>query len=341
MLTRGHLIGEIIDDLAGVAAQVKLRGTLHLFDIHRYIEDFAKEVLNKALQINLVNLNDERCNNPGLDLGDSSSRWAFQVTADKRTDKIKDTLNKIDDEQKDKYEYIRILVLGEKQGSYTFSGEPFDRFNFKEDMVWDLNDVCKCIMALPIDNLVDLAKYVSKEVRRVRIELEIPDDKGQFPNSIDDLIEAIPQPTLSNAAKMRAFIQMQLGHELGENIEEPLIADLSKRLAKLPRQTREVFKVLVERRDNWKAPMTSSFTFSDAKLRRIYRGDDLDGDLALLVESGLLCFENGRHYDRSPFWTICIPGSENYHFNTVFIEYISFAKIDLRKPLVVLDFSDF
>jgi len=45
MLTRGHLIGQIVDDLAGIAAQAKQRARLHLFDIHTHVEDFAKEVM--------------------------------------------------------------------------------------------------------------------------------------------------------------------------------------------------------------------------------------------------------------------------------------------------------
>ena len=55
MLTRGHLIGQIVDDLAAISAQARQRGRLHLFDIHTYVEDFVKEVLNRALDLNLSN----------------------------------------------------------------------------------------------------------------------------------------------------------------------------------------------------------------------------------------------------------------------------------------------
>lgn len=37
MLTRGHRTGQIIDDLAGIAAQARQRGRLHLFDIHTHV----------------------------------------------------------------------------------------------------------------------------------------------------------------------------------------------------------------------------------------------------------------------------------------------------------------
>ncbi|MFS8980266.1 SMEK domain-containing protein [Cupriavidus necator] len=77
------------------------------------------------LGLSLSNLNAERSNNPGLDLGDAAKGWAFQVTADKSGAKVKETLDKIDAEQSAKYPNIRILVIGEKQGSYTFTGEPY------------------------------------------------------------------------------------------------------------------------------------------------------------------------------------------------------------------------
>ncbi|WP_430300832.1 hypothetical protein [Sinorhizobium meliloti] len=48
MLTRGHLIGQIVDDLVRIAAQAQQRAQLHLFDLHVHVEDFAKEVLNRV-----------------------------------------------------------------------------------------------------------------------------------------------------------------------------------------------------------------------------------------------------------------------------------------------------
>jgi hypothetical protein len=229
LLTRGHLIGQIVDDLAGIAAQAKQRGRLHLFDIHTYVEDFAKEVLNRALGLNLINLNAERSNNPGLDLGDTAKGWAFQVTADKSGAKVKATLEAVDADQRAKYPDIRVLVVGEKQGSYTFDGEPFAGFGFKPEMVWDFNDVCSRIMSLPIDALSDLADYVSRETRRVRIELEVPDEEGRYPTDIEHLIEALPKPRLSDASRLEAHFSAQ-NVTIDRAQAEKAIASLSARL---------------------------------------------------------------------------------------------------------------
>lgn len=341
MLTRGHLIGQIVDDLAGIAAQAKQRARLHLFDIHTHVEDFAKEVLNRTLGLGLSNLNQEHSNNPGLDLGDASGGWAFQVTADKSGTKVKQTLEKIDSDQRKKYPNIRVLVIGEKQGSYTFTGEPFETFGFKPEMVWDFNDVCSRTMSLSIDTLADLASYVSRETRRVRIELEIPDEDGHFPTSIDSLIEALPKAKLSNAAKMEEYFDAIGASEMCDRVEaEKAIAELSGKLQTLPRLTREVFKFLVERRDERTAGMSEDFRISDPKLRRIYRGDDLDGDLMLLSEAGLLSLSEPDDYGETHYWRIHFPGS-GHGFHFTFSEYATALQLDLRKPLVILDFSDF
>jgi hypothetical protein len=339
MLTRGHLIGQIVDDLAGIAAQAKQRARLHLFDIHTHVEDFAREVLNRALGLGLSNLNAEHSNNPGLDLGDATSGWAFQVTADKSGAKVKETLEKIDATQRAKYPNIRVLVIGEKQGSYTFNGEPYASFSFTPEMVWDFNDVCGRIMSLSIDKLVDLQSYVSRETRRVRIELEIPDEEGRFPTSIENLIEALPRPQLSDAAKMDAHFNAR-GTPIDRAEAEKAIAELSRRLSALPRLTREVFKFLVERRDERSAGFNDNFRVSDPKLRRIYHGDDLEGDLALLSEANLLSINEPDNHGEAYYWRLHFPGA-GYSFHHTFVEYVADLKIDLRKPLVTLDFSDF
>lgn len=340
MLTRGHFIGQIVDDLAVIAAQAKQRAYLRLFDINTYVEDFAKEVLNRVLDLRLTNLNAERSNNPGLDLGDTTKGWAFQVTTEKSRDKVAAMLQAIDSEQKAKYQNIRMLVIGEKQKSYSFNGEPYQSFGFTPEMVWDFGDVCKIIMNLPVDTLSGLAQYISKETHRMLLEFEIPDLDGNFATSIETFVDPLPSPQLSDAAKINAYFKVKYGDFDDQPSLRAAIAELSKKLAKLPRLTREVFKLLVERRDEWKEPMSDTFTISDPMLRRIYRSDDLEGDLHLLMESGLVDYVDDRFHRNIPYWKICFPGSKD-DFHQLFIEYTSDLKIDLRKPLVILDFSDF
>ena len=119
MITRGHFIGQIIDELSEISHQVDTRCALGLTDLNRHLENFFKDVLNTILGLNLVNLNAERSNNPGLDLGDRAAKTAFQITSIKTSPKVNGTLEKVTDDDLKTYDAIRVLIIGKKQGSYT------------------------------------------------------------------------------------------------------------------------------------------------------------------------------------------------------------------------------
>jgi hypothetical protein len=341
MLTRGHLIGQIVDNLTSIAAEARQRGRLHLFDLHIHIENFAKEVLNRTLNANLTNLNSERQNNPGLDLGDPALGLAFQVTGDKSLAKIRATLETITDDQKLKFGQIRILVIGDKQGSYSLDTEPFTSMNFTADMIWDFNDICAKVMYLPIDDLVDLSDYISKETQRVRIELEIPDADGKFKTDIEAFVEAAPKPQLGDGLKLAAFIRSEHSADVDPKEIVSYISGLSKKLRDLPRVTRQLFKVMVERRDAKDDGFGGHFRIAYPKLTRIYHGDDLDGDLALMTEARLIDYNEPNEPGEAPFLRLRFSTPKSHDLHHDMLAYLEHAKIDLRKPLVMLDFSDF
>lgn len=95
MIERGHFIGEIVDAWSDISGQVQMRGKLGLTDLSIFLEDFFKTTLSHILGLSLENLNGERSNFPGLDLGAKSNGWAFQVTSSKTSSKINKTLEKV------------------------------------------------------------------------------------------------------------------------------------------------------------------------------------------------------------------------------------------------------
>jgi hypothetical protein len=94
--SRGTFVGLIIDDLDSISHQVKRRCELGQSDLNSVLENFFRDILNLTLNAALVNLNKRRSNEPGLDLGDSTSKRkiAFQITSRSDPAKIKDTLTK-------------------------------------------------------------------------------------------------------------------------------------------------------------------------------------------------------------------------------------------------------
>ena len=115
MYTHGYLIGKIVDDLAKLKMQINLYNGANLYNINKYSEDFICRLLNLIYSYDLKNLNSERSNEPGIDLGCSTNKIAFQVTSTKTSKKVNDTLRKITEEQKATYNDIKLIVLGEKQ----------------------------------------------------------------------------------------------------------------------------------------------------------------------------------------------------------------------------------
>lgn len=56
MITRGTIIGKIIDDLARLISQIELRNKVGLLDLTKVSEDFFKELLNIVYNLQLTNV---------------------------------------------------------------------------------------------------------------------------------------------------------------------------------------------------------------------------------------------------------------------------------------------
>ncbi|MDR3678915.1 MAG: SMEK domain-containing protein [Flavipsychrobacter sp.] len=123
MLSRGIIFGKIVDDLGLLQFQVKERNKLGQFDLTKVCEEFFREVLSLTYKFSLKNLNQNRSNEPGLDLGSIKDRIAYQATSQKKSDKVNSILAAITEEQAAAYSTINVFIIGEKQSSYTLNPE--------------------------------------------------------------------------------------------------------------------------------------------------------------------------------------------------------------------------
>ena len=342
MLTRGYFIGEIVDALSDVASQVSTRGRLGLTDLNKHAEDFFKTILNHLLSLSLVNLNADRSNEPGLDLGDKIKKVAFQITATRTSAKVNDMLKKLNDEQIKTYTKIRVLMIAGKQSSYTLDATLSARASFDKDDIWDIDDLGKLCMDLPVDVLQLVYNHVRSELARIKIELEIPDADGKYPTTLADFIEAIPKPQMSDFTKFNKLLEDEgLGEDLNETRKS--FATLSAALAKLPRITREFLVMLIERRETERQrPIGGNdhVEINADKLVRISRYPDNDGELRVLESYGFVLFDEPGERGESAYWRVLLPGLELEGF-LVLLEHAETIGIPLSRPLVALDFSDF
>jgi len=338
MITRGYFIGQIVDELTSITDKIKNRAKLGLTDIHTHLEDFYRDILNITLDLNLKNLNQERMNSPGLDLGDMAKEVAFQVTGDKTTAKVNDTLEKAS-QYATSYKKIRILTLQNKQGSYSIDEELANPFGFTEDDIWDVNDVLKEVMHLELYKLQSLSELISKEVARITIELEIPDKNGKYQTSLDKFIEEIPKEKFNGISAYHKYhSQKSNPFNLTEKQASDDISLLIAKLKKLPRITRE-FLAFMYSRGEWDD--TEKCINADY-LERICTFPDKEGEYRLLKDAGLCWLQPPDEPGESGTFEIRFPTKvKNSYFLLEFDEFVEVKKINLEKVLVTLDFSDF
>lgn len=162
-MTRSHTDKEQLSSMfAFLHTYLKYSGKLNMLDENKVMEDIMCEVLNRVYGWHLVNLNTKEKNYPGIDLGDIQQGLGIQVTADKTSAKIQYTFSKvIAHEVHETYPHIKMMILGEKQSSYTipelgqYGGKIV--FDAKQDVLdfTDLLEACSCMEANARHELVE------------------------------------------------------------------------------------------------------------------------------------------------------------------------------------------
>jgi hypothetical protein len=344
MITRGYFIGQIIDELTAVAHQVETRGRLQLFDLNRYLEDFYKGIFNIAYGLNLKNLNEERSNNPGLDLGDEAEGIAYQITSNKLGAKVNETLQTVSKNPLliKKYPAIYVFMVRKKQDSYVLKKPYADKLKFTTANILDVDDLLRDILGLPIDKLQEVFDRVTRDVARVKIELEIPDKNGKFQTNIDQYIEAIPRERFDGAASYLKYIQSvsknRVTLDLTEEDVEQDFKDFIKRLKKLPRITRQVYSFLL-RRGEW--DRNQRYMNTDV-FERILTFPDKQGEVRILTEYGFLIYKPIEEDGDEPIFKIeTVKDGYSPNFTLDLMRFMKAKSIDLDKVVVSLDFSDF
>lgn len=356
MITSGYLIGQIIDEFSAVGEQAKLRNRLGLSDLSVFSENFFREILNIIEKLDLINTNEDRANEPGVDLGDEKEKIAYQVTSTKTSEKIKNTLKKITPAQREKYKRFVVLIIGEKQGQYDAVVKALiDRatseidlsivFNPDTDIV-DLTDLARKVVGLPFSEIQRLHRLVQDQMGLVKIDLQVPDADGQYETSGYKLWEPLPIPKLGDGTKFAKW-EAQFrgaGYVLTNNdirVAREAIEKLSGRLHKLPRITREFFAMLHERADKNNLRFPDYWSLFIDSVYKTY--PSAQTELSLLMAQNLLNID----CDPLPFRED-IPGEIGLQmglgddgFRLGFYDFVVEEKLSFRRILGDLDFSDF
>lgn len=180
---------------------------------------------------------------------------------------------------------------------------------------------------------------VSKEVARVKIELEVPDKNGQYQTNLDAFIEEIPRARFDGVAEYYKFLKDE--NPETDVTEEDVQKDFKKfikSLKKLPRVSRQFYAFLLQRSEIH----GTKFTISVEKLKRICSYPGMEGELQLLMEQSFCWLNEAEDWDKSPTWgvgTVLNANSDEHTWE--FMNFVKKNKLNLDKIVVILDFSDF
>lgn len=350
MITRGTLIGEILDELANIIQKVEFRTGCQIYDLPVFAENFCRDILKHILGTEFRNLNKERVNNPGIDLGSKDKKYAVQITATSTSAKVNKTLSAITDDHRKIYKRFIILILSKKQSSYSAVDKSLagknNNFDVDKD-IWDLRDLAKMAFDLEIDKLTALHKEIRNQTLKLQVDLEIRKKGGQFKLNDYDQWEAIPEPKVGTGKNFIKYVEEAHGTisiKERELIKKEL-QSFATRLARLPRITREFFVSLIERRDpqgsslfpkysNWETVLLSN-------LSRKYNGSDLEGELELLDHENFIDIRYPQESDDGPTAVGFKFSFESEDFHSYFLEYLEANDVSLRTAIGEIDLSKF
>lgn len=132
-------ISEIKEYIKKWIYEIDLSNSLYYFDINKVSEGVSLRLLNLVYKLDLKDLNEERANFPGIDLGnDVSSKIAFQITSDNSSKKIKGTLKTFKESGFDKKftKGVKFLILRTRKKRFSKIEGYDDIFDASKDILY-------------------------------------------------------------------------------------------------------------------------------------------------------------------------------------------------------------
>ncbi|WP_407364066.1 SMEK domain-containing protein (plasmid) [Pseudomonas luteola] len=356
MITSGYLIGQIIDEFSTLGEQAKLRNRLGLSDLSVFTENFFRDLLNIIEDLDLINTNEDRSNEPGIDLGDEIRKIAFQITTTKTSEKVNNTLKKITADQRKKYNRFIVLIIGDKQKQYPSVTEALNsrvasgidasiNFDPEKDII-DLTDLARKVVGLPLPKIQRVNRLVQDQMAQVKIDLQIPDKDGNYETSGYRLWEPLPEPKLGDGNKFAVWDALHGGPNNTPSEDDVRsikrsIEELSRRLHKLPRITREFYAVLHERAESMKYRFKEHRSLFIDAVHKTY--PNAEKEIALLLAHDLLEIESYPipYNELLPGEVGLKMGHTDDSFYLGFYQFVIDKKLSFRQVLGELDFSAF
>lgn len=166
MLKESEIIKEIIDLISREKLNIQSQCKIGLFDDNKYWENVIRNLFNNVYGYDLKNLNHEKINYPGIDLGDEEMGLGIQVTETKTSAKVIHSLDAVyENEVYLKYPHFSMFVLGDKQQSYTIDMTKYQgKIIFcPESDIFDFQDLIASINEMNKEEMNNILDYLRSE----------------------------------------------------------------------------------------------------------------------------------------------------------------------------------
>ena len=344
MTTRGYMIGYMIDQLEEVSLKAKRRNSLGLMDLSKYCENYFRDILNLIYGWDLEDLNVSGPTEKGLDLGDKNKKIAIQVTTTNTKQKIDKTLKNITDEHLKKYNLFKILIIGDKQNSYSSFTNP-KKVNFTvENNIIDICDLQRDICRLDIRVLKELFDLIKSESSIVLVELDLPDKNGNYAVSDDANWEKLPKILEPSFIPFINYIEKEVNQSLSEKdkrIIKEEVSNLLSTLKKIPRLTREFIVNFINNNNEIITDdhFTAAIEVTELDLR--YSGDCKPHINILKIQNLLGVADKDDDDGRTMYYYYYMNlSNKSDDVNLSLISFLNEKEIPLKKAFVELNFSD-
>lgn len=159
--------------------EIEIKAKNGLLDDNVFSEDFIKDLLNACMGWDLVNLNIDINNFPGIDLGDKARHIGVQITSTRTSKKIIDSLDTIVNNKVDcDFNKIYFLILGRKQNHYTVDFAKYSTLDCSEKNIWDILDIgtkcahCDAVHMEQVWNIIQQESVVGNSKSIIPIEVK-------------------------------------------------------------------------------------------------------------------------------------------------------------------------
>lgn len=153
--------------LAYLSVLLEIVNNNHLTDLNDSLEQTFCGLLNRIFEWNLVNLNSEDKNFPGIDLADDSRKISVQISSDATPSKVRDTLRTFFDKKLDcRFETLHIVFMKSYRSTVkNFDDELVRPFPFvAESNIWDKDSLFSQISSFSdIAKIKEIADYLREE----------------------------------------------------------------------------------------------------------------------------------------------------------------------------------